>query len=160
MKKWLTFIGAFVLSLAIFISLFVLWQSKLPFSKQEDRAVQIALDQKTLAQVDDVEVYNGTKSYVTVFGMDENGEDKAVFIPTKASEEPLEEVLLKDGISKKQAIKVVRDEFNVKEVLHTKLGWEDSKVVWEITFFNENDKLNYVYILFENGKWSKRILNL
>jgi uncharacterized protein YpmB len=45
-------------------------------------------------------------------------------------------------------------------VLHTKLGLEDSKVVWEITFFNENDKLNYVYILFENGKWWKRILNL
>jgi uncharacterized protein YpmB len=160
MKKWITFISVFVLSLAFLISLFVIWQSKLPFSKQEDRAVQIALDQKALAQVDDAVVYSGTNAYVTVFGMDENGEEKAVFIPTKTSKEPIEEVLLKDGITEKQAIKVVQEEFNVKEVLHTKLGLEDSKVVWEITFFNENDKLNYVYILFENGKWWKRILNL
>lgn len=160
MKKWITFIGVFVLSLAVFISLFVIWQSKVPFSDQEDRAVQMALEQKALAQVDDADVYNGTISYVTVFGMDENGDDKAVFIPTKASKDPIEEVLLKDGISEKQAIKVVQDEFKVKEVLHAKLGFEDSKVVWEITFFNENDKLNYVYLLFENGNWWKRILNL
>lgn len=105
MKKWITFIGVFVLTLAVFISLFVIWQSKVPFSDQENRAVQMALEQKALAQVDDAEVYNGTISYVTVFGMDENGDDKAVFIPTKASKDPIEEVLLKKAYQKNKRLK-------------------------------------------------------
>ena len=32
--------------------------------------------------------------------------------------------------------------------------------VWEIIYLNDADKLNYVYILFEDGQWWKRILNL
>ncbi|WP_449441706.1 hypothetical protein [Ureibacillus acetophenoni] len=36
--------------------------------------------------------------------------------------------------------------------MHTKLGYEEAGVVWEITYTNEAEKLNYVYILFENGQ--------
>ena len=52
------------------------------------------------------------------------------------------------------------DEQNVKQVLHTKLGYEEPGAVWEIAYINKSDKLNYVYILFEDGQWWKRILNL
>jgi uncharacterized protein YpmB len=160
MKKWVTFISVFIVTLTLFISLIVLWNAGQPFSNQENIAKQIALSEKKLAQVSGAEVYSGTKSYVTVFGIDENGEDKAVFIPNGKKNQPIEEVLLKEGITEEQALKVVEDEFQVQQILHTKLGWEDSNAVWEITFLNENDKLNYVYVLFENGKWWKRILNL
>lgn len=160
MKKWVIFIGVFILTLSLFISLFVLWNAGHPFSNQEKIAKQIALSEKKLAQVSSAEVYSGSMSYVTVFGINENGEDKAVFIPNGKKKQPIEEVLLKEGITEEQAIKVVEDEFLVKKILHTKLGWEDSNAIWEVTFLNENDKLNYVYILFENGKWWKRILNL
>ena len=160
MKKWITFIGVFVLSLTICISLFVLWKAGQPFSNQEDNAKQLALSEKKLAQVSSAEVYSGSDSYVTVIGIDENGDDKAVFIPNDKKVQQIEEIFLENGITEEQAVKVVQDEFVVKKILHTKLGWEDKNAVWEITFLNENDKLNYVYVLFENGKWWKRILNL
>lgn len=41
-----------------------------------------------------------------------------------------------------------------------KLGYEEVGPVWEITYTNSDDKLNYVYIIFEDGQWWKRILNL
>jgi uncharacterized protein YpmB len=160
MKRWIIFITVFILSLSLFISLFVIWKAGQPFSDELDKAEQLVIREEKLKEVSDSEVYSGSNTYVTIRGNDENGDGKAVFIPTTGKDLEIEEVLLKDGISKKQAIKAVETEFQVKEVLHTKLGWEQDNAVWEITFLNENDKLNYVYLLFENGKWWKRILNL
>lgn len=160
MKKWFIFISVFILSLSLCISLFVIWKAGQPFSTEKDKAEHLAVEEKKLSLVTDSQVYSGSTTYITVNGTDEKGREKAVFIPTSGKNQVIEEVMLNDGISKKQAIQTVQDEFKVKEVLHTKLGWEQDNAVWEITFLNENDKLNYVYLSFENGKWMKRILNL
>lgn len=160
MKKWFIFISVFILSLSLCISLFVIWKAGQPFSEEIDKAEQLAVKEKKLSLVTNSQVYSGSTTYITVNGTDENGKEKAVFIPTSGKNQKIEQVMLKDGISKKQAIQTVENEFKVKEVLHSKLGWEQDNAVWEITFLNENDKLNYVYLSFENGKWMKRILNL
>lgn len=160
MKRWIIFISVFILSLSLVISLFVIWKAGQPFSDEKDKAEQLVLSEKKLTEVTDSEIYSGTNTYVTVSGNDVEGNGKAVFIPITGKNVAIEEVLLKDGISQKQAIEAVQNEFEVKEVLHTKLGWEQDNAVWEITFLNENDKLNYVYLSFENGKWWKRILNM
>jgi len=160
MKRWVIFISVFILSLSLFISIFVMWKAGQPFSDAKAKAEQTAVNENKLDRVTDSEVYSGSTTYITVHGFSNNGDEKAVFIPVGTKNNVIEEVLLNDGISKKQAIKTVQDEFKVKEVLHTKLGWEDNNAVWEITFLNETDKLNYVYLLFENGEWWKRILNL
>ena len=160
MKRWIIFISVFILSLSLVISLFVIWKAGQPFSDEKDKAEQLVLSEKKLTDVTDSEIYSGTNTYVTVSGNDVEGNGKAVFIPITGKDVAIEEVILKDGISQKQAIEAVQNEFEVKEVLHTKLGWEQDNAVWEITFLNENDKLNYVYLLFDNGKWWKRILNM
>lgn len=160
MKRWIIFISVFILSLGLVISLFVIWKAGQPFSDEKDKAEQLVLSEKKLTDVTDSEIYSGTTTYVTVSGNDVEGNGKAVFIPITGKDVAIEEVLLKDGISQKQAMEAVQNEFEVKEVLHTKLGWEQDNAVWEITFLNENDKLNYVYLSFETGKWWKRILNM
>ena len=160
MKRWIIFISVFILSLSLVISLFVIWKAGQPFSDEKDKAEQLVLSEKKLTDVTDSEIYSGTNTYVTVSGNDVEGNGKAVFIPITGKDVAIEEVLLKDGISQKQAMEAVQNEFEVKEVLHTKLGWEQDNAVWEITFLNENDKLNYVYLSFETGKWWKRILNM
>jgi len=160
MKKWIIFISVFTLSLSLIISVFVLWKAGKPFNNEKKQAEQTAISENKLQQVTNSEVYSGTNTYITVRGKDESGNEKAVFIPADSNDLDINEVFLKKGISKSQAKKAVEDEFEVKEVLHTKLGWEENNAVWEITFLNKNNKLNYVYLLFENGKWWKRILNL
>ncbi|MFC6038557.1 DUF5590 domain-containing protein [Paenisporosarcina macmurdoensis] len=160
MKRWIIFISVFILSLSLVISLFVIWKAGQPFSDERDKAELLVLKEEKLKEVSVSEVYNGSNTYVTVSGNDVDGKGKVVFVPITGKDLAIEEVMLKDGISKKQAIDAVQTEFKVKEVLHTKLGWEQDNAVWEITFLNENDKLNYVYLLFEDGKWWKRILNL
>lgn len=160
MKNWLIFIGVFLLSLALVISILVIWKSDAPFNEIEDQAEDLAVSSGSLAVVSDSYVYNGNKPYVTVFGEDEKGNEKAIFVPISLEENSIQEVFLQDGVTKEQALSVLNNEEEVKEILHTKLGFEEVGPVWEITYTNDAEKLNYVYILFEDGQWWKRILNL
>lgn len=160
MKNWIIFSVVFILSLSLVISVFVFLKANQPFSDTTEKAEQFALDTKALAIVEDSYVYNGNKPYVTVFGIDEYGKEKAVFVPMSLDEKAMQEVFLAEGISEKQAIELFQKETAVKEILHTKLGFEQPGPVWEITYISDSGSLNYVYLLHEDGQWWKRILNL
>lgn len=160
MKKRLIYSVVLLLVASLAISIFVLWKAGKPSNDIRKDAEELVLDTKHLAVVKDSYTYNGSKPYITVIGLDEYGDEKAVFVPITLDAELIQEVFLGKGISKQQALSVLSSEVNVKEILHTKLGFEEAGAVWEITYLNQSDKLNYVYILFEDGKWWKRILNL
>lgn len=160
MKNWIIFSVIFILSLSLVISVFVFWKADKPFNEIEQQAEKFTLDTKALAVVESSYVYNGNKPYVTVFGIDEYGKEKAIFVPMSLDENSMQEVFLADGITKEQALTVFRNDTAVKEILHTKLGFEQPGAVWEITYISESGSLNYVYLLFEDGQWWKRILNL
>lgn len=160
MKNWLIFITVFLLSLTLVISILVIWKADEPFDEIEKQASELAISSDHLKFVSEEYVYNGNEPYVTLFGEDEQGKKKAVFVPVSLEEKMIQEVYLQDGITKEQALSVLNNKEEVKEILHTKLGYEEVGAVWEITYTNESDELNYVYILFEDGQWWKRILNL
>lgn len=159
MKNWLIFITGFMLLLTIGISVLVFWKASSPIAKIEKQAMELALSSKEIITANDAYVYNGNKPYVTVFGVDEKGDEKAVFVPVTLDEKSIQTVRLKDGITKQEALSFLEKK-DVKKVLHAKLGYEEPGAVWEIAYINNSDKLNYVYILFEDGQWWKRILNL
>lgn len=160
MKNWIIFSVVFILSLSLVITVLVFWNANAPFSDIEQKAEAFALDTKALAVVEDSYVYNGNKPYVTVFGVDEYGKEKAIFVPMSLDENSMQEVFLAQGITKEDALERFRNETAVKEILHTKLGYEQAGAVWEITYISTSGSLNYVYLLHEDGQWWKRILNL
>lgn len=160
MKNWIIFSIVFILSLSLVISVFVLWKANAPFVDIEQKAEALALDTKALAVVEDSYVYNGNKPYVTVFGVDEYGKEKAIFVPMSLDENSMQEVFLAEGITEEDALERFRNETAVKEILHTKLGFEQAGAVWEVTYISKSGSLNYVYLLHEDGQWWKRILNL
>ena len=160
MKNWIIFSVVFILSLSLVITVLVFWNANAPFSDIEQEAEAFALDTKALAVVEDSYVYNGNKPYVTVFGVDEYGKEKAIFVPMSLDENSMQEVFLAEGITKEDALERFRNETAVKEILHTKLGFEQAGAVWEITYISTSGSLNYVYLMHEDGQWWKRILNL
>lgn len=160
MKNWIKFFAIFLPILALSLIAIVGWKSFSPFHSVEKTAKAAVLNNNQLATVTDTYVYQGKQSYVTVIGKDDKGKKKAIFVSQNNSKEKPAEVFLKDGISKKEAISEATKKGSVKKILHTKLGLEKPGVVWEITYLNNQDKLNYVYIMFENGQWWKRIMNL
>lgn len=121
MKNWIIFISVFIVSLALVISVLVIWKSDAPFDEIEKKAEELALTTKILDVVSDSYVYNGNKPYVTVFGEDADGNEKAVFVPISLEEKKIQEVFLKDGVTKEQALSVLNNEVKVNEILHTKI---------------------------------------
>ena len=160
MKNWLIFISVFTVSLSLVITILVLWRAETPFRSIEEQAEQLALDAKALAIVSESYTYNGKNSYVTVFGVDEYGNEKAVFVPMNLEEDSIQEVFLKDGLTEKEALSVFKKEGNVQKILHMKLGYEEPVPFGKLRTINDIRQLNYVYIMFEDGEWWKRILEL
>ncbi|MGX9133858.1 cell wall elongation regulator TseB-like domain-containing protein [Rummeliibacillus sp. JY-2-4R] len=160
MKNWIKFFSIFLLILSVSLIALVSWKSYSPFHGTEKTAKAAVLTKQQLKKVTDTYVYNGKTSYVTVIGTDSKGNEKAIFVPQDNKKEKPTEILIKKGISKKEAVSIASKNGDVKKILHTKLGIEKPGVVWEITYLNKQDKLNYVYIMFDDGRWWKRILNL
>lgn len=157
--NWIKFFSAFLLALSIILITIIFTNAEKPFKKVMQEAEASALQSGELQSVTDSEIYNGTISMVTVYGKDNKGNEKAVFVEEKSGK-ILDSVKLEDGIGSKQAVQTVKSELKVDKVLHVTLGVEGEYPVWEVAFKSENGKLNYVYVFFENGEWWKRILNL
>ncbi|MEK4715389.1 MULTISPECIES: DUF5590 domain-containing protein [unclassified Sporosarcina] len=159
MLNWIKFIVVFLIMLTSVITVMVLVNAEKPFSAAKKAAIESAVQSGQLASVSSADVFNGTIPTVTVFGVDADGKEKAVFVDEN-SKDGFKEVKLTDGISAEKAVANVKKELDVKKVLHVKLGQEEEGPVWEVAFKSDNGKLNYVYVFFENGQWWKRILNL
>lgn len=158
MKQWIIFIAGFLSFLAIVLIILILILGNKPFSDAEETAITQVKNENLLTEVSRSYVYSNDQNSVTVIGTDGEGKLKAVFVPMSGQE--LSETDLEDKITAQEARGIAFQDMEVKDVLHTKLGLEDNQAVWEVVFFTENDKLNYVYVSAEDGSIWKRILNL
>lgn len=161
LKKWILFIVVFLISLTIILSLLIYFQAKAPFKASSDDAETYVLQNNLLYQIKESYVYNSLTTFHTVIGTTTKGEEKAFFIPEKKlDDDAIMEVNLKDGITEEKAIELAMKDQKISKLLHVKLGVEEVGPVWEITYVNKDNNLGYVYILFDNGDWWKRISNL
>ncbi|CAM3055366.1 DUF5590 domain-containing protein [Filibacter tadaridae] len=157
--NWVKFIVVFLVSLTSVITIIVLYSADKPVSNAKEKAIEAVIQSGQLVSVNTAQPYNGKVSSVTVFGLDEKGVAKAVFVDENQKSD-FKEVKLKNGIKADEAVTIVKQEIAVHDLLHVTLGMEEDGPVWEVAFNNEKGKLNYVYVLFEGGQWWKRILNL
>lgn len=160
MKNWIKFFSIFLVLLAVVLTGAITIQAYMPFHKATEKAEKIVADEELLTKITSSYVYSSKQSYVTVFGENDRQQETAVFVNQDDLTAKKEQVVLATGISKEKAIKVATQNQKVKKILHAKLGLETPGAVWEISYRNDKDQLNYVYVLFENGQWWKKITNL
>ncbi|MDN7241085.1 DUF5590 domain-containing protein [Planococcus sp. N028] len=158
MKQWITFILGFLSFLAVVLMIVIIVVGNKPFSAVEKQAIDRVESENLLSEIDRAYVYSNKQTSVTVIGTDAEGKAKAAFVP--AENDKIETINLEDKVTAQEARGIALKEMKVKDILHTKLGMESEGPVWEIAFINEEDQLNYVYILAKDGTWWKRILNL
>ncbi|WP_040286707.1 DUF5590 domain-containing protein [Sporosarcina koreensis] len=161
MGNWIKFFLVFFLALTAALSTFVFYKAYQPVSQWKNQAEQKVLAAGLLEETDRAEVFNGTEAWTVVYGKDGAGTEKAVFVSREAGAgKDMKEIVLKKGVTAKQAVDTVKNEKAVRKLLHVKLGMEDDEPIWEVVFKNDAGKLNYVYVSFTDGKWQKRISNL
>jgi uncharacterized protein YpmB len=157
MKKTIFFaVVATIVIVGAMIAVFL--NARSPVNEKAEVALQRAETETDLASTEDVSLYNGKKSYLVITGENTSGEKIIIWVPEKD-----EEIIVKkwaDGISKEAAINKLNGENDVNEILSVKLGMESVGPVWEMTYLDDNEHLNYYYLLFETGEWWRKIENL
>jgi len=159
MLNWIKFISVFLIALTSIIVITIFYNANKPSAAAINLAKEAAIASGQIVTVNSVQSYNGADPLMTVFGLNKAGEEIALFVNNEMDGK-YESVKLADGITAEEAITVVREELQIEDVLHVTLGFEEKEPVWEVVFTSKDDKLNYVYVFFENGQWWKRILNL
>ncbi|MEG0381554.1 MAG: DUF5590 domain-containing protein [Kurthia sp.] len=160
MKNWIKFFSVFLVVLAVILTGIVTISAYSPYHSSKSKAKDAVIQEKMLTDVSDTYVYSGKEAYVTVIGKDEQGSEKAVFVNEANPKAKKQSVYLKDGISEKKAIDIATKGQKVKKVMHAHLGLEKTGVVWEVTYKDTSNQLNYIYIMFKDGQWWKKITNL
>ncbi|HEY9569503.1 MAG TPA: DUF5590 domain-containing protein [Metalysinibacillus sp.] len=157
MKKWLITVVSVVIIAGLAIGITLLVSAQSSYRNVEKKATDLALTEKVITSANDAYVYNGSLAYITVIGTDKNNDKKAIFVPANFSKKAIQQVWLDDGLSKRDALTKLQEQAEVESVLHTKLGYEEPGAVWEITYIDSEDQLNYMYYQHENGEQWKHI---
>ncbi|MGE6752297.1 DUF5590 domain-containing protein [Rossellomorea sp. NPDC071047] len=158
MKKWISIIALLFIVLGITASVVLYQVSRNPLDNQAEKALNRVKSETAIVEVENTSFYNGSKSYVVVTGKDDQNEKLVAWVPNKKGK--IIEKKWADGISKEQAINKLNDEKQPKELLSVRLGYESVGPVWEITYLDQQDNLNYFYLLFSTGEWWRKIENL
>ncbi|WP_010284128.1 cell wall elongation regulator TseB-like domain-containing protein [Bacillus timonensis] len=156
MKKWI--IGILVLFLV-----FVIWRgisiyhSALePLNTAEAKGNEIALEKTPIVTIDESYTYFGTKTYQVVIGKNDEDDKMIAWIPEKKGGKIITR-FERDGITKNEAITILKSERNPQEIRSVKLGIEDNIPIWEIIYIGSDNRLTYHKMYFETGKYRNSI---
>ncbi|MCA1063153.1 DUF5590 domain-containing protein [Rossellomorea sp. AcN35-11] len=158
MKKWITIISLLTIVLGITASVILYQVSRNPLDIQAENAESRIKEETTIVEIEKTSFYNGSDSYVVVTGKNDQNEKVIAWVPKKNGK--IIEEKWADGISKDQAINKLNDEKQPKKLLSVRLGYESVGPVWEMTYLDQQDNLNYFYLLFSTGEWWRKIENL
>lgn len=159
MKKWMLSI-LIIAVVGICSAMGILYTvAKNPQDTEFDRVSKLVQDQGLIEEVETVYSYNSVKSYIAVIGTTTEQEPVA-YLVDKENYQSAFEVQFSTGVTQQFAEDLVKENQAVKEILYTKLGYEEVGPVWEVTFVNEDNALSYTYVNFITGDWWKRISNL
>lgn len=126
------------------------------YTKGHDQSVKIAKEKADLSSVDYIETFNGKTKYHIVAGENTKSEKVFVWIPQSKKGNILVKKQ-KSGITEEQAVKNVKNEYNLKEILNVQLGIDENIPVWEVKYIDEFDRFTYDFVNFYDGKIQKHM---
>jgi uncharacterized protein YpmB len=147
-KKWiLVIVGLLVLAS---------WQAYYLYSgvqakpeKKEAEAVKIAKKEENLVSIKNVEHFFKNETYYVVEGKNEKGTDLIVWV---GNDKKVYSENAKKGLSEAQMINYVKENHDAKEIIDSRLGMEDEIPLWEVVYYDDQERYTYYYGYFETGK--------
>ncbi len=157
MKKWII-ISIIAAAILIGAAAKVYIASTEPVKAASEKAFERAKEETALERMDSFTLYHGQETFYVLQGQDKAGTKLIVWVPEKKGKPVVKNA--KDGISKQEAIDIVKREKQPKEIISAKLGMEKGFPLWEVYYRSNGGLINYYYIHFETGEMLKRIENL
>jgi uncharacterized protein YpmB len=113
-----------------------------------------------IKQVKIVSYYHGTKAYQVIHASLKTNENVYIWVPEKSGK-PMLKKKASEGLSKKEAISAFKKlDYSLQKLKDVRLGMVDKTPVWQITFVDQNEEYNYVYLSYVDGHEVEHILHL
>ncbi|MBM6613733.1 DUF5590 domain-containing protein [Desemzia sp. RIT804] len=158
MKKNIFIVSIVVMIAVIAFSISVYQTASNPLHKAEDETFAVAKSSAGLTEVDDFYWYNGTETYFTVTGTNQEGEAIVAIVAQDGGATTVFNQA--DVITESEAIQITKQAANPKEILEARIGMEKGKAIWEVAYKQENGRLGYYVLSLETGEWLKGIENI
>lgn len=158
MKKNIFIVSIVVMIAVIAFSISVYQTASSPLHKAEDEAFAVAKSSAGLTKVDDFYWYNGTKTYFTVTGTNQEGEAVIAIIAQDGGAATVYNQA--DIITEAEAVQLTKQATTPKEILEARIGMENGTAIWEVAYKQENGRLGYYVLSLESGEWIKGIENI
>nr|WP_244244675.1 DUF5590 domain-containing protein [Marinilactibacillus kalidii] len=128
------------------------------YNDTEEQAIAFAIDHSDIVTASEFYWYNDSETYFTVVGETEQNE-RLIVIKNQETEEiiSLNEA---DTLSKQQAVQMTREARQPKKILEARIGIDDDRPVWEVSYRNQNGRLGYYILSLEDGEWIRTIDNI
>lgn len=149
MKKWIILSCLVVVLIIVGLSVYAYQVVRGPLVHQYEQVERYIYGQGLLETINEISYYHGTEAYYVVEGLDE--EEKNLFIWVSDAFNNVYEAEAADGISEEEAIAIVNNEEEIKEIVSIRLGYERKRPVYEVTFTHENNRKGYYYLDFKDG---------
>ncbi len=157
MKKFV--IGLVLLLSAVIVgAIYVYQQSRNPYDRVEAETIAFVSERTDLNQAEDFYWYNGTETYLTVRGFNENNEEKLYIVRQNGGS--IIELAANETVSRQEAIQLTRQAREPDAILNARIGVINDIPVWEVSYRNQNERLGYYIIDLKTGEWLRTIDNI
>ncbi|MFD1738516.1 PepSY domain-containing protein [Bacillus salitolerans] len=154
MKKWIVVLLC-ILIIVIWQSIFTYKSAQDYLTNQHKKAISAAKGVESIMEVTDISTYHGTSSYSIIYSILSDDSERIICVPNKDN---LEIITIdpEEGISKEEAIEIVRNNRNPLSILSVTIGVEQNVPIWEITYLDQQERYSYYYVTFKDGTFIKR----
>ncbi|OCA90331.1 hypothetical protein A8F94_00025 [Bacillus sp. FJAT-27225] len=158
MKKIILFLLLFLL-VAIGLSAWIYSNAIESVKAVEKKVVPLAKEKAGIERHSRFQLYNGfDKTTYVIEGKNNKGEEIIAWFPENSEKVTVRKI--SDGVSEKEAIRIVTEEMKPSEIHSIKLGMYKNIPIWEVSYSIGNDQLNYYLVNFDTGEYVTKILNL
>lgn len=108
------------------------------------------LQEGAITKVHEISRFHGDKAYYVVFGEDNSGEKRIVFVPFEKDEE-LTVVDQQDIVSKEDILEKWQQECTDCKLIRVTPGLIDDNPLWEITYIDSSNRYVFDYLSIYDG---------
>jgi len=116
------------------------------------------INQTSIVEIFDVELFHGAEAYHVVYGINDQDEEKIIFLPLEGKERSITTVDVSSILSKEQVVDVWQSECNTCTFIDVAPALIDEKALWEIAYRNEQNSYALAYYAMDDAAKYEQLL--
>ncbi len=156
LRRWL--LGILIFLVIILIGVSVLGEAQKPVDTAKDRVTKIAKQSGKLTTVSKFYRISRQKVYYSAVG--ENKKNQKIGVIVQGKSDKLTTINMTDGLSEKQVRNLLNKQLHPKKITSIGLALYKKVPVWQLTFVDKDDNLNFITYQFSDGKQVQSIRHL